>query len=377
MTMGDRLHEVGIHRASEKTFAAAASMALCNDGLLHSSITLQHTRQLKIFFKNMQHRSLVGPLHYPDDPAGLAQSNPTLWDHLERHSPCVESKVPRNMASAIKAAQPCRVTRTGCSQDMSMAAMMLQSQQPQMLKTSSAGQHMLGEPPNKLPKNLHDFLGTVATPHHHQVHQQLDQNPTITFSNGQRIFLDGRIQTMHGHADDIQNGGPGRQPYMGDQRNAMPARAHAIPVGDPQFCGMLALALDDRQSGSLRRQNAFLGEGNLPAVESLPETQAETQTETQPGTQAEIQPDAQLARQIVQSGQIVPSAAPTTESTKQVFGFVSEFKAKMAELPPKLTKKQAKVAKAKATKMSAKQAGAFNKISWKPFFKYAELFLRI
>ena len=329
--MANRLHEIGIQRPSEQTFAAAAAIALCNDGLRDARSTLQHTRLLKTIFTNIPHRCLVGPLHYPDDPARLAESHPVLWDKLVQLVPCVECKVPEYVAAAIKAAQPCRVSRTGCGASGKGDLLALAKQQ-----LTRPGGPLAGEPPSKLPKNLSTFLENMATP---QQQQRQHQAATITFGNGETVYL----------------GESGRHPEPPpEQLPVRKPREHATPVGDPQFCGLLTMALEDRQPGLLRKQSAFLAEGDSPAIESQSETQTESQSaESQP---AEIQPQLQLARQIAQ----VPSAAPTTESTEQVFGFVSKFQAKMAELPPKLSKKQTKVANtaAKATKMRAQKVGA-------------------
>ena len=97
--MANRLHEIGIQRPSEQTFAAAAVIALCNDGLRDARSTLQHTRLLKTIFTNIPHRGLVGPLNYPDDPARLAESHPVLWDQLVQLVTCVECKVPEYVAA--------------------------------------------------------------------------------------------------------------------------------------------------------------------------------------------------------------------------------------------------------------------------------------
>jgi hypothetical protein len=181
MAMAERLHEVGIQRPNEKTIAAAAAIALCNDGLLEAATTLQYTRTLKTIFMNMPHQCLVGPIQYPDDPAGLAASHPVLWAMLLEKCPCVESKVPLLAAAALKAAQPCRVSKTGCGgSDKS------QSTQHQLARL---GGPLLGGPPNKIPKTLVNFLENMANPHHQQPQQP---SATITFGNGRLRNSDGR-----------------------------------------------------------------------------------------------------------------------------------------------------------------------------------------
>ena len=177
--MAERLHEVGIQRPNEKTIAAAASIALCNDGLQEAATTLQYTRTLKTIFMNMPHHCLVGPIQYPDDPAGLAASHPVLWAMLLEKCPCVESKVPLLAAAALKAAQPCRVTRTGCANKAP-------SNQHQLARLCGP---LLGGPPNKIPKTLASFLESMANPQHQQPQQP---SATITFGNGRFRNSDGR-----------------------------------------------------------------------------------------------------------------------------------------------------------------------------------------
>jgi hypothetical protein len=130
---------------------------------------------------NMPHHCLVGPIQYPDDPAGLAASHPVLWAMLLEKCPCVESKVPLLAAAALKAAQPCRVSKTGCGgSDKS------QSTQHQLARL---GGPLLGGPPNKIPKTLVNFLENMANPHHQQPQQP---SATITFGNGRLRNSDGR-----------------------------------------------------------------------------------------------------------------------------------------------------------------------------------------
>ena len=112
-----------------------------------------------------------------------------------------------------------------------------------------------------------------------------------------------------GNGETLNLGGSGGHPgQLQGQLPVRAARAPATPVGAPKFfpAGLLAMALEDK-----------------PAETEPAETQLADTPETQPA-----------------------ETKPATESTEQVFGFVAQFKAKMAGLPPKLTKKQAKVAKA-------------------------------
>ena len=132
-----------------------------------------------------------------------------------------------------------------------------------------------------------------------------------------------------GNGETLNLGGSGGHPgQLQGQLPVRAARAPATPVGAPKFCpaGLLAMALEDK-----------------PAETQPAETQLADTPETQP---AESQP-AETPPAETQLAETQPAETkPATESTEQVFGFVAQFKAKMAGLPPKLNKKQAKVAKA-------------------------------
>ena len=132
-----------------------------------------------------------------------------------------------------------------------------------------------------------------------------------------------------GNGETLNLGGSGGHPgQLQGQLPVRAARAPAILVGVPKFlpAGLLAMALEDK-----------------PAETQPAETQLADSPETQP---AETQPEETQPAETQLAETQPAETQPATESTEQVFGFVAQFKAKMAGLPPKLTKKQAKVAKA-------------------------------
>ena len=109
-----RLHLIGLTRANEKTFAAAAAIATHKDPKNDPAATLRHTNLLKTMFHQMQHGSLMGPQVYPRFPEELAGSYDQLIAHITAASPCIPSQLPDHFAQSLKLAQPCRKTRTGC-----------------------------------------------------------------------------------------------------------------------------------------------------------------------------------------------------------------------------------------------------------------------
>jgi hypothetical protein len=218
---------------------------------------------------------------------------------------------------------------------------------------------------NKYSERYHQNPREEASLLHDDAGQQISSRKDLKKKRKEQLPTNPGKQAaplLHNNKDKVQC--EGRADQKNSSRKELKKKTKKLPEC---ACGKWGCrrtkneeASEDRHPGLLIRQNVFFVEDASPAIESQSETQTESQlAESQP---AEIQPQLQLARQIVQSQQSeVPSAAPNPEFTQQVFGFVSEFQAKMAELPPKLSKKQTKVANtamAKATKMHAQKVGA-------------------
>ena len=193
--MASRLHAMGVNRGTEKTFAKAAAIALCNDGLKSSADSLKDTRALKAFFLQMPHETLTGPMSYPSDVTEFKVSNEVLWDQLQVHGPVVDSRLDSGDAAVLKAAAPCRNTKTGCVNPDEKTSKRLK----------------LTDQVGKCPKPLMEFLENMAT-------------PQLKGGGGPATFT-----LPNGHTFTIDQQDPAIKPG--------PTREVRTPVGVPQFVG--------------------------------------------------------------------------------------------------------------------------------------------
>ena len=119
-----------------------------------------------------------------------------------------------------------------------------------------------------------------------------------------------------------------------------------------------------RDPGTLSLADGVAEEPAPNKQNSQPPGAEESQSQSKLGSsqsQSQLGDDgqAEAAKKPTEQSQIVPrgplESAEPAEAAKRFLGFASEFKAKMRELPPKLTKKQLKKAKAKATTTTKKR----------------------
>ena len=115
---------------------------------------------------------------------------------------------------------------------------------------------------------------------------------------------------------------------------------------------MLSLAGGVAKEPAPNKQNSQ----PLGAEESQSQSQlGSSQSQSQLGDDGQ----AEAAKKPTEQSQIVPrgplESEEAAEAARRFLGFADDFKAKMRELPPKLTKKQLKKTKAKATTTTKKR----------------------